>query len=106
MTRQRRITLKLGNGTITADNGHESLWRQALPALTASYSGFVNGDTASSLTTQVTLVHSGSHEQRDGGSYTINARGAVDPNYSISYATGTLTIGQAGVDDHGRQSEA
>ena len=36
--------------TITANN-QSKVYGAALPALTASYSGFVNGDTSASLTT-------------------------------------------------------
>ena len=61
--------------------------------LTASYTGLVNSDTASSLTTAVTL--STVAATSNAGTYTITASGAVDPNYTISYASGTLTIGQA-----------
>ena len=38
--------------TITADD-KSKVYGAALPTLTASYSGFVNGDDASSLTTPV-----------------------------------------------------
>ena len=38
--------------TITANNTNK-VYGAAVPAFTASYSGFVNGDTASSLTTPV-----------------------------------------------------
>jgi hypothetical protein len=75
--------------TITADNQTMS-YGGALPALTASYQGFVNGDTSASLTTLPTLstVPANSH----AGSYTITPSGAVDPDYAISYKIGTLTI--------------
>ncbi|WP_174238705.1 MBG-2 domain-containing protein, partial [Pedobacter sp. L105] len=39
--------------TITADNQTKA-YGAAVPTLTASYSGFVNGDTQASLTTQPT----------------------------------------------------
>jgi len=42
--------------TITADDQTKGLWRPPLPSLTASYSNFVNGDTAASLTTPATLT--------------------------------------------------
>src|SRR5208337_1069551 len=41
--------------TITAVN-QTKVYGAALPILTASYTGFVNGDTAASLTTQLTLT--------------------------------------------------
>jgi PKD repeat protein len=75
--------------TITADN-QSMVYGGIMPTLTASYQGFVNGDTSANLTTQPTLstVPATSH----AGTYTITASGALDPNYTISYATGTLTI--------------
>ena len=77
---------------ITADNQNK-LYGAGLPALTASYSGFVNGDTAASLTTQPALITTAtSGSPVSGNPYTITASGAVDSNYSISYATGILTI--------------
>ena len=64
-----------------------------LPALTASYSGFVNGDTAASLTTQPTLSTTATADSHVAGSpYSITASGAVDPDYTISYVAGTLSV--------------
>ncbi len=78
--------------TITANNQTKA-YGAALPTLTASYSGFVNGDTSASLTTQPTLTTTATASSHVSGSpYTITAAGAVDSNYSISYVTGTLTV--------------
>jgi hypothetical protein len=77
--------------TITASD-QSMVYGGTLPALTWT-ANFANGDTAASLTTQPTLstVAASSH----AGSYVITAAGAADPDYTISYATGTLVIGQA-----------
>jgi hypothetical protein len=80
--------------TITADD-QSMIYAAALPPLTASYSGFVNGDTAASLTTPPTLTTTATAGS-PVGSYAISADGAVDPNYAISYVDGTLTANQAG----------
>jgi hypothetical protein len=79
--------------TITADS-KTKLYGAALPALTASFSGFVNGDTPASLTTPVSLgtVATASSPV---GSYTITASGAVDPNYTIAFVSGTLKVNPA-----------
>ena len=61
------------------------------PTLTASYSGFVLGNTASNLTTQPTLTTTATSSS-PAGNYPITASGAFAANYSISYAAGTLTI--------------
>jgi histone deacetylase complex regulatory component SIN3 len=78
--------------TITA-NDTTKLYGAAVPALTATYRGLVNGDSAASLTTPPTLntAATASSHVRTGG-YAINASGANDPDYMISYLPGTLTI--------------
>ncbi len=81
--------------TITA-NSQTKVYGAALPTLTASYSGFVNGNTSASLTTLPTLSTTASTASYVG-SYPIQAAGAVDPNYTIGYATGTLTVTSAPV---------
>jgi hypothetical protein len=76
--------------TITADD-QSKVYGAALPPLTASYSGLVNGDSAASLRTAPNLsttATSGSHT----GSYPILVAGAADPDYAIIYVPGTLTV--------------
>src|SRR5262249_33050505 len=78
--------------TITADN-QTKVYGDPLPSLTASYTGFVNGDTPASLTVLPTLTTTttASSDVVPGG-YPITVGGAIDPNYSISYVNGNLTI--------------
>ena len=76
--------------TITAET-ISKVYGSSLPALTASYSGFVNGDTSASLTTAPTLATTATAAS-PVGSYGIAASGAVDANYSITYVAGTLTV--------------
>jgi len=68
----------------------------SVPATTVTYAGLVNGDTADSLTTQPTISSAQSGVVA-AGTYTDNytASGATDPNYSISYVAGSLTVHQA-----------
>ena len=78
--------------TIAANNASK-VYGSADPTLTASASGFVDGDSMSSLNTQPTLsttATAGSPVQTGG--YPITASGAFDPDYSISYQPGTLTV--------------
>ena len=78
--------------TITADN-QTKVYGAALPTLTASYTGLVNGDTAASLTTQPTLSTTATASSHVAGSpYAITASGAVDSDYAISYVAGNLTV--------------
>lgn len=76
--------------TIAAVN-QSNVYGAAIPSLTASYAGFVNGDTAASLTTPPTLTTAATAASHVG-SYGITASGAVDSDYSIRYASGTLTV--------------
>ena len=69
-----------------------------LPPLTATYSGFVNGDTWASLTTLPTLLTDATVSSPiSGNPYTITVSDAVDADYSISYVNGTLLV----IDDPG-----
>ena len=61
------------------------------PALTVSYSGFVNGDTAASLTTQPTATTT-AIDSSPAGTYPITASGGVSSNYTFTYVDGTLTV--------------
>ena len=64
-----------------------------MPTLTASYAGFVNGDTSASLTTQPTLATTATASSHvSGNPYSITASGAADSDYTISYVSGTLTV--------------
>jgi MBG domain (YGX type) len=74
------------------------LYGTAVPGLTGSYAGFVNGDTAASRTTLPTLSTTATASSHVAGSpYAITASGAVDTDYSISYVAGTLTVTPAGL---------
>jgi len=86
------VTVTVGQAplTITANN-QSTVYGAALPTLTASYSGFVNGDTAASLATLPTPTTTATTASAVG-SYAITVGGAVDPNYAISYASATLTV--------------
>ncbi len=75
-------------------NSAEKRYGQPLPSLSASYEGFVNGDTVASLDTAVTLVCAAT-AQSSVGSYPIQPRDASDSNYIITYLNGTLRIDQA-----------
>ena len=91
--------------TITANN-QTKVYGAALPRLTASLRGFVNGDTAPALTTRPHVDHHGHRRQPRAGSPTgSRPAGAVDPNYTISYVAGTLTRDPGPADDHGQQPE-
>ena len=64
---------------VTADN-QTMPYGGPVPTLTASYSGFVNGDNAASLTTPPTISTTATASSSVAGNpYAITASGAVDP---------------------------
>ena len=78
--------------TITAAN-KTKVYGAGLPSLTVSYSGLVNGDSATSLTTPPTVTTTATSSSHVAGNpYSITASGAVDADYGISYVAGTLTV--------------
>lgn len=79
--------------TLSADNQHKT-YGAPVPALTFSANGFVNGDTAASLTTQP-MVSTSVTPATGVGTYAIAIGGAVDSNYTISYVPGTLIVNPA-----------
>ena len=85
------LTVTAASPTIT--------YGQQLPAYTATYSGFVNGDTASILTGSPSLT-TVPETPINAGSYTITAATGTlaVPNYALQFVNGTLTIQQAAVD--------
>ncbi|MDA1273734.1 MAG: immunoglobulin domain-containing protein [Verrucomicrobia bacterium] len=63
----------------------------AVPTLTATYTGFVNGDTAASLIIAPTLTTTATSASPPG-SYPITASGAASSNYTLLYESGALTV--------------
>ena len=81
--------------TITASTA-SMIYGGAVPPITASYNGFVNGETASNLTTQPSCGTTAmSLSSVSGNPYMSSCMGAVDPNYTFTYVTGIVTVMQA-----------
>src|SRR5678815_451480 len=87
------LTVTPAGLTITADD-KSKVYGAALPALTASYAGFVNGDTVASLDTPVSLSTTATAASVVG-TYPITASGAADANYTISFVNATLSVTSA-----------
>lgn len=75
---------------ITADN-QLKLYGETNPVLTLTYSGFVNGEGPLQLAAQP-IVSTTAGTTSPPGTYPITAEGASDPNYTITYVPGLLTI--------------
>ncbi len=77
--------------TITASSGTFP-YGGTVPAITPGYSGFVNGDTAASLTTPPTCSTTAtSSSPVTSGPYPSTCAGAVGNNYAITYVNGAVT---------------
>jgi len=87
------LTITLRTLTITANNARK-IYGSANPALNISYSGFVNGENNSNLTTQP-IVTTTATPLSAAGTYPISVSGAASTNYQIVYVSGTLTVNKA-----------
>ncbi len=67
----------------------------AVPTITASYSGFVNSENSSVLTTLPTCVTSYTTSSAAGTTQTTSCSGAAATNYSFTYVAGSITVGAA-----------
>jgi MBG domain-containing protein len=90
-------TMTVGHATLTITANPASMtYGGGVPALTVSYSGFIRGDNASSLTTPPSITTTATSTSR-AGTYPISVSGAADPTYTIVYSPGTLTVDPATV---------
>ena len=78
--------------TIHSRQADRRAYGAANPAFSASYGGFVNNDTTANLTTLPSFSSTATLASPVGNGYTITPSSAAAANYTISYATGTLTI--------------
>jgi hypothetical protein len=78
--------------TVTANNASK-MYGAALPAFTAAYSGFVNGDSTAVVTGTPSLTTTAAASS-PAGTYTITAgTGSLTAtNYSFVFVNGTLTV--------------
>ena len=84
------LTVNPAHLTITAENRTREVGA-ANPALTVTYSGFVNGETNDVLTAQPTL-NTTATTGSPAGDYPITVSGAAAANYDISHVNGTLSV--------------
>lgn len=76
--------------TVTADS-KMMMVGGTLPTFTASYSGFVNGETETVLGGTLAFDCDG-NSTKPAGEYTITPKGLTSDNYEITFVNGTLTI--------------
>jgi hypothetical protein len=93
------ITYSPGTMTITSDvltvtaNSATRQYGSANPMFTATFVGFVNGDTVASLSGSLACTTTATPASSvSGGPYPINCSGLTSPNYAITFLPGALTI--------------
>jgi autotransporter-associated beta strand protein len=88
------FTISTASLTVTA-NSLNKAYGAPNPALTVTYSGFVNGETVASLSGALSLSTTAT-TMSDAGAYpiTIGQGTLTSSNYSLTFVNGTLTIGQ------------
>lgn len=84
------LTVNKAELTIAADNKSRPYFEEN-PTLTCKYTGFVNGENSSVLTTQPTLK-TNAEQASNAGNYPITVSGAEAQNYSIVYKQGNMEV--------------
>ena len=79
--------------TITASSASVN-YGDSVPTITPSYSGWMNGDSSSSLSTAPSCATAYTATS-DPGTYSTSCSGAVDSNYAFTYVAGTITVSKA-----------
>ena len=84
------VTIAPAPVTVTAEN-KTKVYGEADPALTATITGLITGESES----LITYILSRTEDGENVGNYTITPDGdALQGNYEVSFVTGTLTIGK------------
>ena len=84
------ITINKAELTIAADNKSRPYYEEN-PTLTCKYTGFMNGENSSVLTTQPSLK-TNAEQASAAGNYPITVSGAEAQNYNIVYKQGNMEV--------------
>ena len=97
-TAKKTFVIKKAALTITAEDKTVTYGDEA-PEYTVTYSGFLNDETEAVL--GGTLAFDCEYVQNESGvgEYTITPKGLTADNYEVTFAAGTLTVGQKALDD-------
>lgn len=85
------ITINKAPLTITANN-QTIVYGQPEPVFTVTYSGFVNGENSTALTTIPLVLPSATSEPIYPGNYLVEVSGALSRNYAFTYINGVFTV--------------
>jgi hypothetical protein len=89
----RTLTVTSAPLTVTA-NAATKVYGAPLPAFSATGAGFVNGDSMASLDGTPAFATSATATSAPGA-YSVTPSGVSSANYSITFASGTLTVTKA-----------
>ncbi len=87
-----KLIIKKAPLTVKANNATMD-YCGTMPTYSYTYSGFINGDDESTLTTKPSIATEATAKS-NAGTYTITPEGAQSNNYDFTYTAGTLTIKQ------------
>lgn len=87
------LTIDRAALTVKADDKSKTYGGAAVP-FTVSYTGFVNNETAASLSGTLAFNFADA-PTTPAGAHTITPSGLSSPNYAITFASGTLTVNKA-----------
>jgi subtilisin-like proprotein convertase family protein len=90
VTKNASINVLKAALTITAED-ESKYFGEPLPSFTATYTGFVNGESPADLDT-VPILNTIADAESPAGAYDITGSGAADANYAITFVNGTLTV--------------
>jgi sugar lactone lactonase YvrE len=88
------VTVNQALLTITASSP-TVIYGSAVPTITPSFSGFVNGETSSVLTMQPNCTTAYTTTSPVGSSPATSCSGAAAANYAITYVNGSVTVNAA-----------
>lgn len=95
---QIKYKYTINKGTITASVANVSRgYGDNNPTFNISYSGFVNGDNESVITTKPIAITTATASS-NVGTYPISVSGGVAQNYTFKYELGTLTVTKAALE--------
>jgi hypothetical protein len=94
LTASASLNIQLPVLTITASSA-TVIYGSPAPAITPSYTGFVNRDGVANLTAQATCTTTYTATSAAGSSPSTSCSGASSPNYAFLYVNGSVTVNQA-----------
>ena len=91
-TDPQSISVSIGKANLTVKADDKRIYEGSpAPTYTASYSGFVNGQTEAVLSGKLTFTCSYTQNSKPG-TYPITPSGLTSDNYAITFQNGTLTV--------------